>query len=139
MNRVFWHRWLLGATAFTAVFGAALLVFPNALQPIFNALFFPSADTNALFSQEAVRYISFIYTIVGAVMIGWSIALWFIITHGLARGEQWAWRALAVSVGAWFIGDTAMSLALGFAPNAVSNSLFLVLYAIPLWALRGGR
>ena len=43
---------------------------------------------------------------------------------------------VAVSVGAWFVPDTACSLLSGFWQNGILNICFLVLFAIPLAATR---
>ena len=44
------------------------------------------------------------------------------------------WFTITVSVLAWFIPDTAFSLWSGFWQNAVFNTVFVVLFAIPLAA-----
>jgi integral membrane sensor domain MASE1 len=36
-----------------------------------------------------------------------------------------------------FVPDTLYSLASGFWPNAVLNSVFALVFALPLWATRG--
>lgn len=44
---------------------------------------------------------------------------------------------LVISLVAWFVPDTLYSLASGFWPNAVLNSVFALVFALPLWATRG--
>ncbi|HTU68346.1 MAG TPA: hypothetical protein VMF52_20555 [Steroidobacteraceae bacterium] len=52
------------------------------------------------------------------------------------RGDDAGRRMVAVSVGAWFVPDTACSLLSGFWQNGILNICFLVLFAIPLAATR---
>lgn len=47
------------------------------------------------------------------------------------------WNLIALSVAAWFVPDTSYSLLSGFWQNAVLNTVFAGLFAIPLWATRG--
>ncbi|HEX8388300.1 MAG TPA: hypothetical protein VF636_04725 [Sphingomonas sp.] len=50
------------------------------------------------------------------------------------------WRALTAAVVIWFVVDSTVSVATGFALNAVSNAAFLVAYLVPMLgagALRG--
>ena len=89
------------------------------------------------FGAEAARYISLSHAVIGGVMVGWGAALLVAVRMLRARGDRLAWNLIAMSVGAWYLPDTAYSLMSGFWQNAVLNTIFLVLFAVPLWALRG--
>lgn len=127
-----WWRWLLVVTAGTLVFGLALMVLPQVMLPFFNILFFGSPDNP--FDAAATRYITFTYGVLGAVMVGWAIALLYIVLKPFRRGEREAWNALAWSIGIWYLIDSVFSLYSGFGANALFNTAFLVLFAIPLAA-----
>jgi hypothetical protein len=47
----------------------------------------------------------------------------------MLRRPQQTGRVFAVSVGAWYLLDTANSLWFGFWPNAVLNTVFALLFA----------
>lgn len=79
---------------------------------------------------EEVRFTA---ALLGAVMIGWAIALFGLIAAAETVGAQ-AWRALTMSVVIWYGIDSAISIGSGFALNALSNTGFLVTYLIPIFA-----
>jgi hypothetical protein len=107
---------------------------PALIQQFFGLLLYSSPDALAGFGAPAVAYISLLHGVLGAVMFGWGIALLFILFGAFRSGAQEGWRALAVSVAAWFVPDTLFSLRSGFWQNALLNSLFAVLFAVPLAA-----
>ncbi|MBA4314736.1 MAG: hypothetical protein C0422_05325 [Alcaligenaceae bacterium] len=72
----------------------------------------------------------------GSVLVGWG-ALIFMLVRKLNIGDaKQTCNMIAISVLLWYVPDTAFSLYSGFWQNAVLNSGFSVLYAIPLMALR---
>jgi len=87
-------------------------------------------------TAEAAAYSRFAYGVLGAVMFGWMILAALVVNGPFRGGEPWAWNALAVSLGAWFVVDTAHSLLSGFWQNAVLNAAFALLLAPPLIATR---
>lgn len=124
------------AAAGTLAFALVLAFLPQTVQPIWNLLFFGAVAPPAWLTPEAARYIAFIHAVLGAVMVGWSVLLLWLGLGPLRRGEPWAWNAAATSVGVWYALDSAMSVHWGFWPNAVLNTLFLVLFAWPLLRMR---
>ncbi|MGA1411228.1 MAG: hypothetical protein ACO37W_15995 [Prochlorotrichaceae cyanobacterium] len=42
---------------------------------------------------------------------------------------------MVISLGSWFIPDTAYSIVSGYWQNAVLNIVFLSLFAAPLWII----
>jgi hypothetical protein len=130
----FWQRWLVVATSAVAVFGLALAVVPAFARVVFGLLIFGSASGIDALGAAAAPYIGLLHGVLGAVMFGWAIALLLIVLGPFARGDRGGWVILAVSLAAWFVPDTALSLWTGFWPNAVLNSAIAVLFAIPLAA-----
>jgi hypothetical protein len=125
-----WWRMLVFATGFTVIFGLAMVYLPGPTQWYFNSLIF--AQTDNPFDAGANRYIIFAFGIIGAVIVGWGVALMGIILKPLRQGERWAWWVLALSVNVWFVVDSVLSITSGYWQNAVSNLAFYVLFAVPL-------
>lgn len=130
-----WIHWLLAVTAGVVGFGLVLVLAPALTRQGFSWLVYASPGRLDDFGPEAARYIGLAHAVIGGVMVGWGAALFYLTRHLLARGSRHAWNALALSVGAWFVPDTAYSLLSGYWQNAVLNTIFLVLFAVPLAAL----
>ncbi len=135
-RRDFWTGWLTVVVAGTLLFGLAMVVLPGATRSGFNLMLYGTTASHADFGPEAARYVNLAHAVMGAVMVGWSAALLWVVRGPLRRGEAGAWAAVAVSVAAWFFPDTAASLWHGYWQNAVLNGAFAFLYAVPLTALR---
>lgn len=130
-------RVLLGAVGATALFGAAMLVLPGPTRALFGWMLYGDAARLDGFGPPARAYVTLLHGVLGAVMVGWAVALW-----GLLHGPGWSavgpgWRGVAVSVGVWYGLDTAFSAAVGAWPNVVLNSFFAVAFAAGLAAARG--
>ena len=124
------------AAAGTLGFGLVLTLLPETTQPLWNLLLFGQLATPAWLGPQALAYVVFLYGVLGAVLVGWAAALLWLGMGPLRRGEAWAWRAAAISVLAWFVLDVAVSLRLGYWPNALLNLGFFASFAWPLWRLR---
>lgn len=137
-----WWRWLWAANASVLLFGAAMVVAPGPTRQFFGLLLYARPDAIDTFGHDAVAYITLLHAVLGAVMVGWSVALMFVLHGPFRRGERAGWTTLAVSLVAWFVPDTLVSLASGFWPNAVLNLIFATLFALPLaatWRAFHGR
>lgn len=121
------------------VFAACFVVLRDLTQDFFDWMIFGGSSTPDAFGAGARDYIRFIYVVLGAVMIGWMVALLAIVRGPLAAGEPWGWYAVAGSLGTWFVIDTTFSLALGYPENAVLNAVVAGLAGIGLWATRPAR
>ncbi len=132
---VFWWRWLVAASVGVLLFGATMVVLPEPTALFFNLLLFatPGGDPALI---VAAPYLRFVYAVLGAVMVGWAVALLCLLYGPFRRGAREGWVAVAISLTAWFVPDTALSLWTGFWPNAVLNAVFAVAFAIPLAATR---
>jgi len=91
---------------------------------------------NPIQGVEALGYTRFVYGVLDAVMVGWSVALWFVATGPLRRREPWAWNAVGASVATWFIIDSTLSIMSGYGENALLNLAFAVMLGAPLMAIR---
>jgi len=131
---VFYWRWLTSVTVGVLLFGVTMVLAPGAMSRGLGLLMFASPDAISAFEGHAVAYITLAHGVLGAAIIGWSVALLFVLLGPFRRGSREAWLTYAVSMAAWFVPDTALSLWIGLWQNAVLNSVFALAVAIPLAA-----
>lgn len=124
----------MAVTAGVVLFSLALIFLPGVMQSFFNWMLFSGSRSNASFSDKAVSYLTFVYGVLGAVMIGWMVSFFFILIGPFRRGEREGWQTLTASITIWFVVDSTFSLSAGFFENAIFNILFFVLFIIPLAA-----
>ena len=130
-----WWKWLLAASLATVVVGAAFVCAAGSvLQPMvrfYYEQFSPTLEFDTL-SAEAVAYQTWLYGVLGGVMVGWGVALVPLVYYPFRRGERWAWGAIAASMLCWFVFDTGASAAHGVMANVILNCVFLVAFGVPL-------
>jgi hypothetical protein len=129
-----WQLWIAAASIAVGFFGLALAVIPALGTWLFGWLLFGSPSALTALGSTADAYLRLAHGVLGAVMFGWAIALLMLALGPFGRRSRLAWSAIAVSVAAWFVVDTALSLLTGFWPNAVLNSALAILFAVPLAA-----
>jgi hypothetical protein len=126
----FWWRWLIVATVFVLITGIAMVMTPEPVSRMFSSILSSPQSED----MSARAYLLLFQGVLGATMIGWSMALLLVAMGPFRRGSREGWTIIAISMAAWFIPDTSFSLWTGFWMNAVLNTVFLVLFAIPLAA-----
>jgi hypothetical protein len=124
--------WLQMSCGLVCVFGLLLVLAPSVTRQGFSLLVYGTPTAIDAFGAEAARYASLAHAVIGGVMAGWGAGLWLVTRTMIARGSKTGWRLVAVSLGAWYVPDTAYSLAAGFWQNAVLNTMFAMLFAAPL-------
>ena len=129
---LFWWLWLVVVSGGIVAAGLAMLLFPGLTRRLFSLLLFASSETIDGFGALPARYIGLAHGVLGAVMVGWGAALLLLLFGPFRRGSREAWLTVAVSLAAWFVTDTGVSLATGFWQNAVLNVVVAVLFAVPL-------
>ena len=133
----FWHRWLYIVAIIIVMFGIFMAIFNQ--SPWFNLF---NEQIEPIFWGEAERPVAYaqfqgwVYGVLGSTMAGWGLMLFFIIRYPFRQREKWAWNAIAVSLGFWYLLDTVISLYFGVNFNAVFNTLLLVIITPPLIATR---
>lgn len=132
----FWINWLIDTTKFTVLFGLFMVLAPGLTQQAFGLLIFQNPAQFASYNPQATAYIGLAHAVMGSVMAGWGALMFMLVRALLAKGVKEAWGMVAVSVLLWYVPDTAYSLFSGFWQNAVLNTGFAVLYAVPLIAMR---
>lgn len=135
-SRNFWLRWLTLACCGVIVFGAVMVVAPTLTRQGFAWLLHGAPSALDAFGPQPVRYLGLAHAVIGAVMIGWGVALLQVTRTLIAAGDRRGHALVATSIAAWYLPDTAYSLLSGFWPNAVLNTGFLLLFVPPLWGLR---
>ncbi len=136
MTTEFWRRWLLCGSLLTAAYAALLVVAGAVASRLFDALGF-GMRTGAIPEGLPERYVSFVYAVLGSVLVGWMLLVAAVAAGPLRTGERWAWPALAVSVATWFVLDTGYSTAIASWQHALFNLGFLMALGVPLvgWRL----
>ncbi|MDZ7587960.1 MAG: hypothetical protein U5J78_01910 [Parasphingorhabdus sp.] len=77
--------------------------------------------------------------LMGAVTLGWGMTFYaaFQAAYALeASAAARIWRSITIAAVVWYVVDSFISISTGFALNAVSNTLFLIGYFLPI--LRSG-
>ena len=111
-----------------------LILFQEATHGLFNWLAFQGTVPNSIEDPDVFKILSFVYGVLGATMLAWSVAFYYIVRGPFQESERWAWCALSLPISVWFVVDSAHSIASGIWANAVFNSGFYLAFAIPLFA-----
>ena len=137
---VFWRKWLVVWCWAVAIFGAVLALagFDATKAPVEQLFLLFNPATSVPFDATA----RFAIGLMGAVTLGWGLTLLAGVRMALALGHEARplWNGLILSVLAWYVLDGIISISTGFALNAVSNTVLLAGFIIPLWrsGLLGG-
>jgi hypothetical protein len=126
-------QWLKGACVGTLAFGAALLLLPAGARAGFSLLLFGDAAAIAGWPEPARGYVTLLHGVLGAVMVGWALALLLVLRGGVS-----ARQVVAASVAAWFVPDTLFSALVGAWPNVALNTVFALLFAAGFLPLSAG-
>lgn len=129
-----WRGWLLAVTCGVIALSLILLFAPSAGGFLFDAIYLATLTPQPDYSPSAVAYIQFVNGVLGAVMIGWMVAIVLLVQGPFRRGERFGWDAIAASVAVWFVVDTSFSLIHGVGGNAMLNALVASGFAVPLVA-----
>ncbi len=131
-----WINWLTYTAEFTVLFGLFMVLAPGLTQQAFGLLIFQNTEQFAAFDPQATAYIELAHAVMGSVLVGWGALIFMLVRKLNIEDAKQTCNMIAISVLLWYVPDTAFSLYSGFWQNAVLNSGFAVLYAVPLLALR---
>ena len=129
-----WVRWLQLASAVVVLFGLSLIVFQALGLRFFSLLLYQDAQHLVSATGGLVPYLKLLHAVLGAVLVGWGVAMWILASTLFAQGKTIGWVALALHLLAWFLPDTLVSLLSGFWQNAALNAGFAFLFTPPLAA-----
>jgi hypothetical protein len=132
-----WRGWLLAVACGVIALSLLLLLAPSAGGFLFDAIYLATLTPQADYSPSAMAYIQFVNGVLGAVMIGWMVAIVLLVQGPFRRGERFGWDAIAASVAVWFAVDTSFSLVHGVLGNVALNLLMAAGFAVPLAATYG--
>lgn len=137
--QLYWWRMLVVVTAFLMLFGLILVVMPTLTLQGFSLMIYGIPGHIHTFSYEPIAYISLLHAVLGAVMFGWGVLLMYLALGPIRRGVKDGYWIFSITLLAWFIPDTVYSLISGFWQNALLNTVFILLFAMPLLGLRAYR
>lgn len=129
------HRsWLkftaIGIAAFGPVFGLASMA--DLAEPArwsLDLLSWP-LDGAQTYDAPTTRFLT---AITGGFLFGWGIMVWFLATQVHALAPEPVRKAVVAGLAAWFVLDSAGSIASGNASNAGFNVIVLLILVGPLW------
>ena len=128
----FCYYWLLVVNWLITFFGLGLIIITH--STLINVINKPVLEAFKLSSNvfEAQKIINWLYCVLGATMAGWGAFIWFVLKNAFAKKETWAWFAVLISMGIWFVPDTLISAICNVYFNVVVNSLILIFIVMPL-------
>ncbi|NOY99791.1 MAG: hypothetical protein GXP40_11430 [Chloroflexi bacterium] len=139
MNKFsFWQKWLFFVGAYISVFGLFMAFFYESslfdllLNHPTNSVFWAAAEV----PESAQLFQKFVYGVMGSMMVGWGLVVALVAKYPFREKEPWAWRGLVAMLLSWFLLDTSISIAYHVYSNAMLNSVFFVLIALPLFFTR---
>ncbi len=94
-----------------------------------DVMFLPFDGQQDLSGSES-RILS---AILGAVLVGFGVLQWFVVTKLFAREPALARQILLTSMWSWFLVDCTASIIAGAPFNVVMNVPFLLMFVLPLW------
>lgn len=89
----------------------------------------PFAELSAVTDTET----RLLWAILGGICVGWGVMFWLLTTHLYEEHHHTLRPIMIKAVLAWFVVDSAASIASGAAFNAVLNISFLALFLYPLF------
>lgn len=133
-SQPFHKTWLLVTAVVVGSFGP---VFSLATQPATDELARWTLDLLAWpldgtqhYSDGAMRFLS---ALTGGFLLGWGVMIFCLRQWVYDAAPEQTRRAVVCGVLAWFVLDSAGSIAAGVASNAVFNVIVLLLAVGPLW------
>ena len=136
-----WQNWLSAWAILVTVFGLVLAGGAFAATDGLTTMLF-TLFGNPLPADIDAHH-RFAIGLMGAVTMGWGLTYFgaFKALHALdAATAAPIWRYMLFASFVWFAIDSTISIATGFWMNAVSNTVLIVLFLIPLvksGAMRG--
>jgi hypothetical protein len=131
---MFWQKWLLIVGVCLVGFGLYLTFFShsNLMNIIFNRQIDPNFWEVTELPKDALKFQSWIYGVLGAVIAGWGTLIAFWAHYPFKSRERWSWNGLALGTVIWYCADTAISAIYGVIFNVIFNTALLFLLATPL-------
>ncbi|MEO1449870.1 MAG: hypothetical protein AAFV07_10100 [Bacteroidota bacterium] len=87
-------------------------------------------DGMTTYASPDVRFLS---ALTGGFLLGWGVMIWCLSIWVYDKAPELVRRSVLVGVLAWFVLDSAGSIASGNASNVLFNMLVLLIGVGPLW------
>jgi hypothetical protein len=133
----FWQWWFHSWCGSMILF--ALLVAGGALEATdapFRLMLHAVSNGEPILMTPALRFST---GMLGGVFLGWMVSIAFTLriamtmgSAGMKENARPLWIASTLGLAAWYVTDSTLSVATGFAPNALLNTLALVFYLVGL-------
>lgn len=133
----FWWKLVLVSSIVLLVFG--ILLFMIGLSPILTAIFYNTFNSEQNFNElnsQTQAYIQLTTSVLGAIILGWSVLYLTVVWVPLRRREKWAWNAACLSILSWFVSDTLISILLISWANVILNTIVFLIVFIPLLGMK---
>ena len=134
MNHSIHKFWLKVTAVVIGSFGPVFFLgaMPRTVEPArltLDILSWPM-DGATTFAHADTRFLS---ALTGGFLVGWGVMVWCLSTRVYDLAPEAVRRAVLTGMCAWFVLDSAGSIASGNASNALFNVLVLALATGPLW------
>ena len=129
----FWRKWLMAVIVIMGLFGGMIVIWgPIALPNFFGAALYSPFMGHGKAPLVLNQFDSWIFGVLGATIVGWTVTMGFIVAIPFARRERWSWWCVLISMLVWYVLDTGISLHHGNFANAAFNSVALGAALLPL-------
>lgn len=134
MTQAFHKRWLYFASVVIGIFGPVFFLgtMEATLEPArlsLDILSWP-VDGNITMASSETRFLS---ALTGGFLLGWGITIFCLARWVYDLAPDQVRKSVVTGMCAWFLLDSAGSIASGHVSNAIFNVLVLLLVAGPLW------
>ena len=134
MNRAFHKFWLKITAVVVGSFGPIFFLgtmpaTQEGARLTLDILSWP-VDGATLWNSPDTRFLS---ALTGGFLLGWGVMIWGLASRVYDAAPDAVRRTVLTGLLAWFVLDSAGSIASGNASNALFNVLVLLLAVGPLW------
>lgn len=130
MTRAFWenclHAWVWMVIGFGALFAAVAVPSLEGAAGLFYWVVSGGTVDAGAFDAPGMRLS---VSLIGALTMGWGMTMLAVLQA--RQADPAIWRGVSRAVLAWYVVDSAVSVASGFPLNAVSNTLLVALFLVP--------
>ncbi len=134
MTRAFHKIWLKITAIVVGAFGPVFFfgTMDATLEPARWSLDFLSwpVDGETTFEHPDTRFLT---ALTGGFLLGWSVMIWCLSAFVYDAAPEPVRKSVLCGLLAWFVLDSAGSIASGNASNALFNILVLLIAVGPLW------
>ena len=133
-SRAFQKFWLKVTAVVVGSFGPVFFLgtMPETMEPArltLDILSWP-VDGATTYASPDTRFLS---ALTGGFLFGWGVMIWCLSAWVYDAAPEGVRRTVLTGVLAWFVLDSAGSIASGNTSNALFNVLVLLLAVGPLW------